>query len=96
MLAVGNCILADSDDDTILLEFDLLFEGEIEVRLTFATAWPGWVWRLSRCLRRVARDRFEFSRWRKNGVKYSTIFSPGGTSRSSPRQLLGHCARSGQ
>src|SRR5262249_25704613 len=26
--------------------------------------------RLSRCLRKVARERFEFSRWRKNGVKY--------------------------
>src|SRR5262249_29285474 len=52
--------------------------------------------RLSRCLRKVARERFEFSRWRKNGVKYSTIFSPDGTSRSSYRQLLGHWSRSGQ
>ena len=41
-------------------------------------------------------DRSELSRWRKNGLKHSTICWPGSRSRSSYIQLPGHCSRSGQ
>ena len=35
-------------------------------------------------------DRPRLSRWRKNGLKHSTIARPGATSRSSYIQLVGH------
>lgn len=46
--------------------------------------------RLSRCLRRVLRDKSRLRRWRKNGLKHSTICWPGDKSRSSYLQLPGH------
>ena len=45
---------------------------------------------LSRCWRKVLRDRDRASISRRNGVKHSTIRSPHGMSRFSYAQLLGH------
>ena len=52
--------------------------------------------KLSRCRLRVLRDRPWASRSSRNGVNTATICSPGMTSRSSPHQLAGHVAKSGQ
>ena len=51
---------------------------------------------LSRCWRKVLRDRRKLNRWRRNGSKQCTICSPGGMSPASYDQLRGHSTRSGQ
>ena len=45
---------------------------------------------LSRCWRKVLRDRVRVSISRRNGLKHSTIRSPYGMSRFSYAQLPGH------
>ena len=45
---------------------------------------------LSRCWRKVLRDRVRASIRRRNGLKHSTIRSPYGMSRFSYAQLPGH------
>ena len=52
--------------------------------------------KLSRCRLRVLRDSPWASRSSRNGVNTATICSPGITSRSSPHQLAGQVAKSGQ
>src|ERR1700748_2697209 len=67
-----------------------------ESSCSFEMISPPRVHRLSRCDRSVLRDWPELTRWRKNGLKHSTISWPCDRSRSSYIQLLGHCSRSGQ